>query len=371
MKKRILFVDDDEHFLKGLRRSLRGMRAEWDLEFARSGDEVMAGLNRREFPDLIVCDLMMPGVNGFELLQRLRAQPETEVIPFVFLTGQGDNSAFRQGMALGADDFLTKPFQTSELIQAIRARLAKQERLSKHTEQKLGDLRDSIVLAMPHELRTPLTVIHGFTEYILSAVEKLKPGEIKEMVQYIQDSTKRLNRIIENYLTYIRIDLFSANHRVTNVLNSFRANFPGQAAREIAMRIAASKKRQNDLTLQVVDAPIHISEEDYKKIVEELADNAFKFSLPGAPVRISASVNDSKYSIYFRNDGVGMSPRQISEIGAFRQFDRKMNEQQGTGLGLIIAKRLAELYGGNLRIRSTPNKFIEVQVTMALVVEAP
>ncbi|HEX9652458.1 MAG TPA: response regulator [bacterium] len=364
MRKRILFVDDDDNFLKGLRRSLHGMRAEWDLNFALSSEEVLANLSQQQFPDLIVCDLMMPGLSGFELLERLRSKTETEMIPFMFLTGQGDKSSFRHGMALGADDFLTKPFETPDLIQAIRVRLEKKEKLSKHTEQKLSELRDSIVLAMPHELRTPLTVIQGFSEYLLSAWSKLQPDELKEMVQHIQDSSRRLNRIIENYLTYIRIDLFSANHKIANMVSSFRIDFPGQTTTELARQIASSKSRAEDLFVEVLDVPLNISEEDYKKIVVELTDNAFKFSNAGSPVRISASLKNQQFLICFHNEGVGMTQQQIAELGAFRQFNRRVQEQQGAGLGLIIAKRLAELYGGKLTIKSVANKCVEVQVTI-------
>jgi signal transduction histidine kinase len=363
MKRKILFIDDEEDFLKGIRRSLRTKRDEWQLEFAAGGDKALKAIQSGEIPDLIVCDLMMPGLSGFELLQKLRVQPETQIIPFIFLTGKGDKNSFRQGMAMGADDFLTKPFETADLIQAIQIRLIKKDLQSTHTEQKLNQLCDSIVLAIPHELRTPLTVIQGFSEFILSAGPELSRQEIKTMVQYIQDSTRRLNRIIENYLTYIRIDMFSKNQQATNMLGSFHFEFPGQIVSDLARRVASTWKRLDDVIAEVDNIPIQIAEEDFKKIVEELLDNGLKFSKPETRVRVSSTLKDKKFVIKFWNEGRGMSDEQIAEIGIFRQFDRKIHEQQGAGLGLIIAKRLAELYGGNLTITSTPNKFVEVCVT--------
>jgi two-component system sensor histidine kinase/response regulator len=116
-----------------------------------------------ELPDLILCDVQMPNLDGHGTLTALREQPATEAIPFIFLTGLSDRPNVRYGMDLGADDYLTKPFTVEELLGAVQTRLAKQELLSRRSEAKLEELRENIAYALPHELMTPLNGILGFT----------------------------------------------------------------------------------------------------------------------------------------------------------------------------------------------------------------
>ncbi|MCM0590597.1 MAG: ATP-binding protein [Gloeotrichia echinulata IR180] len=111
------------------------------------------------------------------------------------------------------------------------------------------------------------------------------------------------------------------------------------------------------------DAIIKVSEQDLKKVVQEIVDNAFKFSQFGHQVRLISNTNDHFLTLYIINNGRGMTAAQISHIGAYMQFDRKLYEQQGSGLGLIIAKRITELYGGEFFIKSIPNIQTIVRMT--------
>jgi DNA-binding response OmpR family regulator len=118
-------------------------------------------------PDLIICDIMMPELDGYGVLERLRQEPAARTTPFVFLTARTDRSDIRQGMDMGAEDYLTKPFAASELLSTVRAQLHKRDVFEQMSHQKLDELRDSIILSLPHELRTPLTSILGFSDILM------------------------------------------------------------------------------------------------------------------------------------------------------------------------------------------------------------
>src|SRR5690349_15890072 len=162
--KKILVIEDEESVRENL---LELLKAEGFN--AIEADNGQTGLDsaRRELPDLILCDIMMPRLNGYEVLAALRQQVETATIPFIFLSAKAEYSDQRQGMQLGADDYLTKPFSRVELLEAISARLAKQAAIARLSEKKLDDLRSSIAHALPHEFLTPLHVIMMSSEMLV------------------------------------------------------------------------------------------------------------------------------------------------------------------------------------------------------------
>jgi len=171
---------------------------------------------------------MMPELDGYGVLQKLRSYPETEMIPFIFMTAKATKVDMRQGMELGADDYLTKPCTQEELIEEIETRLKKQAALQKSTQDKIEELRSNIALSLPHELRTPLQGIMGFSEFLIYDAEELKPtagaalprSEIKEMGEHIKSSGERLYRLIQNFLLYAELELMASNPERLKMLHS-------------------------------------------------------------------------------------------------------------------------------------------------------
>jgi DNA-binding response OmpR family regulator len=324
-------------------------------------------LARKEPPDLILCDVRMPGVDGYGVLSALRQDAITATIPFIFLTGEVDKTHMRQGMELGADDYLTKPFTFDELLGAVNSRLKKQQEVVERSEKKLQDLRGNLSLALPHELLTPLHGILGLSTLIVEDYATMKPEEIADFARNIHDSGLRLNRLIENFLTYSRIELVMADpEKVAAMRTGESIHLKGIVA-EIANRLAAKHGRASDLQLELAEAAVPVQFDNFKKIVEELADNSFKFSKPGMAVRIASVIEGQKVHLTFTDQGRGLTSEQIARVGAHMQFDRKFYEQQGSGLGLIIAKRMTELYGGFFTIESTPGERTTVKVTLPIV----
>jgi signal transduction histidine kinase len=357
--KKILVIDDEEWLREMVQMALR--EKGFDVVEAENG---AAGIEaaRRELPDLILCDVNMEKVNGYLTLSALRNEPSTAAIPFILMTGLADNAGMRQGMELGADDYLPKPFAIEALYAAVDARLKKAQAMRQEAERKLADLRDNISMMLPHELRTPLNGIVAYGEILAADAASLPAGEIAEMGRGIYDSGKRLERLVENFLIYAQIELLAADPQKVMVLRTKQTSSPSKLIEERARAQAQAARRENDLVLELAELPIPISEDHLAKVVEELVQNAFKFSEAGRQVCLKLFALANGVALSVSDQGRGFSTEHITKVGAYMQFDRKMHEQQGLGLGLTIARRLTELHGGTLSIQSKRDSATTVTV---------
>lgn len=314
-------------------------------------------------PDLILCDIMMPELDGYGVLAQLRSQPQMTTVPFVFLSAKADKPDMRQGMELGADDYVTKPFTRAELLNAVHSRLDKQATVSEHYRHKLDDLRNSISYSLPHELLTPLNGVAGLSDYLKEAHNTIKPDEILEVADLIHRSAKRLTRVVQNTLLYARLHLLTQEAEKPHEYLSDCLEQPDAVITKAAQTTAAAD-RSADLTLQLNPVPVRISEPNLTKIVEELVDNACKFSEPGTPIQVSSQLQDDRFILEVLDQGRGMTPAQVADVGAYVQFERKFYEQQGSGLGLAIVRQLVQIYSGDLAIESAPNHHTLVRISL-------
>ena len=366
--KRILVIDDEEW-----------LREMVHIALAQKGFDVIEAENgavgidkaRQQLPDLILCDVNMEKVDGYLTLSALRNEPSTTAIPFILMTGLADNAGMRHGMELGADDYLPKPFTIQGLYAAVDARLKKAQSLREEAEKKLADLRGNISLMLPHELRTPLNGILAYGEILASEAATLPAREVAEMGQMIHDSGKRLERLIENFLIYAQIELLGADAQKSSLLRQKRTQSPAKLIEDHARGQARAANRPDDLTLDLADQPLPISEDYLVKIVDEVVQNAFKFSEAGKRVSVALSGSPNGVVLTVTDQGRGFSTEHITKVGAYMQFERAIQEQQGLGLGLVIARRLTELHGGTLSIQSERGAATTVTVKLPKVVAGP
>ncbi len=350
----ILTVDDD-NILRGLIR--KSLDDEFFLLEANGGIEGVR-MAQQSLPDLIICDISMPDMSGFEVLSVLRSNPATASIPFIFLTALADLKNMRQGMNLGADDFLGKPFSVDDLRTAINTRLEKKAQREAELKGTIEEFRRNIAASLPHELRTATMIIEGYAGLLL---EDSEDQVQMDMLKSVSTAAARLKRLSEQFLWYSMTYIVNAS-----TLQDDFTDAPERTITSIASIKATHANRKNDLRLVLVPASLCISEEYFQKIIEEILDNAFKFSKPGTPVQVVAMPIRSNYSISITDSGHGMAPEQIARIGAFMQFDRRIQEQQGTGLGLITARRLTEMFSGQFTIQSVPKQGTTVSLTLPM-----
>ena len=348
---KILVIDDESW----LREMIRLALEQQGFEVIEAVDSTDGDAKARKFlPDLILCDINMDKAgSGYTTLTKLREDASTAAIPFILMTGMADSAGMRHGMELGADDYLPKPFKVDELYAAVNARLRKVKTVRDDAERKLTTLRTHISLMMPHEMRTPLNGIISNAEMLVTSAATLGTATITEMGQEICKSGLRLERLIENFLFYARLEMVATDADSVIALRSAKIAAPANIVRAAALAQAEMAGRQTDLTLELAEVPVAMAEEYFKKIVNELVQNAFKFSEAGSPVQVSLKMNSEETEFAVHDAGCGLSTEHIRRIDAYVQFERKMQDHEGLGLGLAIAKKLAELHGGRLALTSS------------------
>ena len=355
----ILIIEDEDLIRESLEDLL--LAEGFKVITAENGERGMH-LAKQNQPDLILCDVRMPIFNGYEVLEWLRQDKELSTVPFLFLTSMMDRHSTRKGMSLGADDYLEKPCTKDELLAAIATRLGKQKAIDQRIAEKMDALRRSITLSLPHELQTPLSGIMGLSELLMIENEELTPEEVYEYAEGIHRSAERLQRLIQNYLLYSKLMLLRSQGQTR-----FTAPYPCNSQMiisKIGDRKVKEYARTNDLEMDLAEFDLAVSSEDFIKIVDELVDNAFKYSNPRSKVAIRTQVTDQQWIFTIQDSGRGMNENQIANIGAYMQFERQFYEQQGSGLGLVIAKTLLEFYGGEIDIQSQEDLGTKISVTI-------
>lgn len=360
---KLLVIDDDS----AIRENLMELLAAEGYEVVSAEDGRQgAQLVRQTLPDLVICDIMMPELDGYGVLAALRQDPATATIPFIFLTAKIERSDLRQGMNLGADDYLVKPFTRVELLAAIATRLRHQAVIAKKLQTKLDDLRSSIALALPHELRTPLAGISGFSELLLDGAASMKPQEIQDIAQNILSSAQRLQDLILNFLLYAELAVAARDPDYARVLTDLNSCSVESALTDVALLQARLVDREADVQVDLESAFVQMGAGYLAKLGRELVRNALKFSKPGTLVHIRGRRNEHRYTLSFADHGRGMTAEQIADIGAYLQFERKRYEQQGQGLGLVIAKGLTDLHAGTFALESRYGQGTTVCVTLPI-----
>ncbi len=311
-------------------------------------------------PDLILCDINMPGKNGHRLLQEIRQDQELGNCPFIFMTGNPYFADPRVAMNLGADDFLLKPFSLDTLVACVGARLRRSD-IAGHVESDLvAHLKDSLRRGLPHEFFTPLTGIMGFAEMLDQDGDQMNRTEQKEALRNILMSGRRLQRTLRNYL--YALDRLAPDSDAPFPMLS--APSVEQVVKHAALSASDRHGRRGDLTLEISGAPLTGGAHELNLLVEELVDNAFSFSAPESAVEVRAARAGEEFQLVVRDHGRGMTRAQIKNLGLFRQFERNKYEQQGLGVGLFIAHQVLRRFGGKIHFESAKGEGTTCHVTL-------
>lgn len=338
---RILVIEDEVVILETLQ-DLLEIHGHTVLA-ASTGSQGIALANQQ--PDLIFCDVGLPDMDGYAVITELQQNPATRDIPFLFLTARADREDQRRGMALGADDYITKPFTERDLLDAITARLRRQQPLRERVAQLLDEHQRLTSADWSHELLTPLAGIFGALDLIEAEADTIKPADLRELLGLIRSSAERQQRLSRKLIVFYELDRLVAQRSKATL---------GECALEAIIPLAAeeaarTEQRTQDLQLDYVSGVI-LGLTPYLEIaVAELVGNACRFSAPGSPIIVEGQREGRTYVLAVADRGRGMTPEQIAQIGPFTQFDRRKQEQQGLGLGLTIARLVATLTGGELR----------------------
>lgn len=340
---------------------------------ACNGREGLAAALKSQ-PGLIICDVSMPDIDGYEMLRQLRESEPGSPIPFIFLSARVARNDVRAGMELGADDYLTKPFEIAELLRAVETRLRRHAQAEARAERVVVNEHAKMLLMLPNELRTPLHGIMGAAEILkldLEASGNLA-GEPAAMLELIQNSSIRLEQFATNLVLHLQLELATKTGAHSAAFKDPGPSPLAECIRTSADAEAARHQRTQDLQISpATDVHAAIGNEFLKKILRELIQNAFKFSEPGTPVEISWRQAGTHAEVLIEDRGIGITQEEAANMRPFQQWRRAEFEQQGLGLGFAIARTLATLNGGTVAIAPRSNAGCGTSVLFTVPIAVP
>jgi len=363
----ILVVDDTEDNLDLLEFALK--RKPVEMLRATSGKECLMIANDKQ-PDVILLDIQMPEMDGFETLKHLKANPATTRIPVIFLTAQRkDPGSIEAGLMLGADEYLTKPIDTDELIVRTKT-LVKLKRMEAELERTKADFMAMLV----HDLRSPLAGIKDVIEFIRE-LEKSKEALTADhftLLTASQESAERMLQLINNLLD---ISKFEAG-KIT--LHKEAVSIPLIIDRAVKQVDFQYRQKNVSLHLDIKDdvATAMVDSGKVGQVIMNLLSNALKFTPNGGHVQITAEndevtvaglgQNQKVVCIMVKDTGMGIPPEELPTI--FERYKQastaKRIRQKGTGLGLAICKLIVEAHGGSITVQSEPGKSTTFRFTL-------
>jgi signal transduction histidine kinase len=349
----ILVVEDEPHILQ-IVSLLLGDEGHHVLQ-AGGGLEALSIVGRQK-PDLIISDVKMPGMDGYALCERVRANPELTQVPFIFLTAKSDRADVRRGMELGADDYLIKPFEPEELLAAVNVRLARAAEAQAAIHQAGADLQDKIIRTLTHEFRTPLALVVGYTELLETSGLGMGNEEFGQVMQGLHNGSRRLMSLVEDFLLLSKLQTGAIQNEIMRAReNPLMLDAVVRLTVKQAEELAATREVTLTTDCQSGNLSLDMAKQHLVEIVRRLLDNAIKFSRQeGGAVHVSTRVEGQRWILRISDQGIGIRQEAQEWIfEAFRQVDRGQMEQQGSGVGLTIVRGLVEAYGGSIGLEST------------------
>ena len=366
----ILIVEDNVSLLEGLRDLLESTG--YLVKTAENGSDALDLLENKLKPDLIISDIMMPRIDGYELKAKVREKPELVGVPFIFLTAKGGRDDIRKGKDLGADDYITKPFDEEDLLVAIRSKLSRWGDLKRVQDEQIAGIKQNILLTMSHEFRTPLSYILNYAEMLDEGQEKIDPKDYRLFMKGIQKGATRLNRLVEDFILLVELETDEAK-KAYQIRRQELEDF-GSWLRVTCRKFEeVAKAKGLDLVLDIPDQlpSLSVDEKYLANAISRIIENAIKFSTSSSQwVRVMVNVKDDVLRLSVQDQGIGIPEDEMDSLfNIFHQIDRAKYEQQGIGSGLAICQRIVSIHGGSVIVESESG--VGTTITIELPLDTP
>lgn len=369
-KKRdlILIIDDQPINLK----VLAGLLSEdYDISIANSGLNALKMLHKGK-PDLILLDVMMPGLDGFEVCEKIKNSPGFCDIPVIFLTGRAEINDMAKGFSCGAVDYIIKPFSSKEVKLRVATHLklyhAKNQMqiLNEELKESRESLRqmnrmleknnrekDLLFSILAHDLRNPLSVISGYGQMLQHSIQRSQLNAITKYANYITRSAEKINDLIGQLFQYSQsgkyLLQFEPMHLSLNATVKEILSFYFEMARQKSVHLQLDIP--DDLIVQADSYMLNT-------VLRNLIGNAIKFSYPGGTVKVKAVASEAKTIITVKDHGMGMSPAIVKNLFSINKPEGREGTagEVSTSLGLRLCKDFVEKHGGEIWAESKENK---------------
>jgi two-component system, sensor histidine kinase and response regulator len=350
-RERILVVDDVPLNAMIL---LKGLQSEYDVVTASNGEDALRIACSENPPDLILLDVMMIGMDGYEVCSRLKSDPRTSNVPVIFVTAKGELEDETKGLECGAVDYVVKPFRMPIVKARVKTHLIlkeqreEQERMAKNLEQ-LNQTKNKFLGMAAHDLRNPLISIRGLSEFLTEGFFGPLNEKQLEVAGIIHSAVRGMLSLVNDLLDISIIE----SGRLT--LQLARASLNELVLERIAMnRIAAGRKQITIHSRMDCQVEACFDANRLGQVLDNLLGNAVKFSGPGSNIHVLLDADQRAARISVRDEGPGIRKEdQVRLFDEFQKLDiRPTGGEEGTGLGLAIVKKIVQAHGGTLLVES-------------------
>lgn len=303
-------------------------------------------------PNLILLDIMMPEMDGYEVLQHLKSNPETTDIPVIIMSALSDMQSIVKGYQLGATEYVTKPFQREELLKRVahRYELYSIKRIKAELENTI-ESRDTLYSVIANDLRSPLGSLKMMNNAILTMVDKERVGdEAYEMIQMMNKTSEEVFLLLDNLLKWAKSRLnkqrlYKQQTDINSIINSTAKTYIPMAAQKGVKIILENPDKE---LVGRVDIDM------LKTIIRNLVSNAMKFSFEGGTITVSSRSEGDLVTVSVKDTGKGIKKEDqdklLKQDSHFTTYGTK--NEKGSGLGLMLCKDFVELHGGKLWFES-------------------
>ncbi|BAU11369.1 response regulator receiver sensor signal transduction histidine kinase [Leptolyngbya sp. NIES-3755] len=339
---RILLVDDNLDMRNYLYRLLN---QRWEVETAANGAIALDRIQQNP-PDLILSDVMMPEVDGFQLLQTLRSDPQTESIPVILLSARAGEESTIEGLEAGADDYLIKPFSARELIARVESQLHMSQL---RQERSTNRFKTEFLKTITHELQAPLATILAWAR--LLQTQSFEPARFIRALASIERNATIQAELVKNLLDISSI--LSGDLHLKPQLVEFVPLVQNTIA-QFQDRAAAKQIQLLDFTAIGIHGTMSADGDRLRQVLSILLDNAIKFTPPGGQVKVQLEAIESQMQLTVSDTGIGIAPEFLPRV--FDRFSQaeipSRHSPGGVGIGLAIARPLVELHHGTIEVES-------------------
>lgn len=366
----VLIVDDINENLQ----LLGSILDEQDIEFcyATNGKEALESVSFNK-PDLILLDVNMPEMTGFEVCEILKNDPDTKEIPVIFLTAKTEPEDILKGLTVGGIDYITKPFNAKELITRVKSHLdlsiskqiiAAQNKSLIKLNQELNEAiatKDKFFSIIAHDLKDPFHTLLGFSDLILSTFDMRKPEDIKRLVKLIKESSMHGFDLLNNLLEWSRTQTGSIKYDPAIINLSTTVN-------ELLLLLTKTAEKKSLLLTSAIpeDCTVYADEMMIQTVIRNLVSNALKFTEAGGVVRIESRTLEDETEIIVSDTGLGIPAEHLGKLFSISEnySTSGTDMERGTGLGLLLCKEFVEKNGGKIQVKSTPGEGSEFSFTI-------
>lgn len=352
----ILLVDDNTNNLGVLYRYLDDEG--FTVLVSQDGERAIR-LAREQKPDLILLDIMLPGISGFEACETLKADDETADIPVIFISALTDIQDKVRGFAAGGVDYVTKPFQQEEVLARINAHIT----IKRQREEldRLNATKDRLFSVIGHDLRGPFMGLLGALELLRDSGDDLDAQAQHELVTNLYESAEKTYHLLENLLEWSR----SQQRSVTVSPRAIRL----RDAVDGTIQLFHAGAQQKGITLSVDVSEglcVYADPDMLDTVVRNLVNNAVKFTGQGGTVTITGRGTPETVELAVCDTGIGIEPEAIDSLFELGTSGSRAGTggERGSGLGLLLAHEYVERNGGSIEVESTPGEGSCFRVTL-------